>query len=238
MKKLITILIIFISSALFASYDEALKLYQDKKYADSLAIVANDLVGADDFKPGSPNYNMRLLAAHNYWKMGNEKNASAHFRKCMEIDKKNPTAYIDQSLMLIEFKKFGDAEATANRGLASVKDGMLYYVLGMASLSSKNYTKAKEFLEKANSINPELYISYNALGIALMNLQKYGEANTAFSVAMAINSDSPEIINNIGLSYEKLGKKSEAIEYYKKAISLDSANETIKANLKRIESAK
>jgi tetratricopeptide (TPR) repeat protein len=238
MKKLITIFMLFISSALFASYDDALKLYQDKKYADSLALVAKDLVGADDFKQGSPNYNLRLLAAHNYWKLGNEKNSSAHFKKCIEIDKNNPTAYIDLSLMYIEFKKFGDAEATANRGLTFTKDGMLYYILGIVSMNSKNYLRAKELFEKANSVNPELYISYNALGITLMNLQKYGEANTAFSVALALNSDSPEIINNMGMSYEKNGKKSEAAEYYKKALSLDSGNETIKANLKRAESGK
>jgi Flp pilus assembly protein TadD len=238
MKKLLSIFIIFISSASFASYEDALKLFQDKKYAESLSIVAKELVGAEDFKPGSPNYKQRLLAAHNHWKLGNDKSAAAHFKKCTEIDKKNPAAYIDLAMMYLEMKKYNDADAAASRGLAYSKDGMLYYVLGMVQLSTKNYNKAKDFFEKANSANPELYISYNALGIALMNLQKYSEANTAFSVALAINTESPEIINNVGMSYEKLGKKKEAAEYFKKASSLDSSNETIKANLKRIESSK
>jgi Flp pilus assembly protein TadD len=238
MKTIITVIAIFISSALLASYDDALKLFQDKKYADSLAIVAKDLVGSEDFKPGSPNYKLRFLAAHNHWKLGNDKSAAAHFKRCIEIDKKNPSAYIDLAMMYIELKKYNDADGAASRGLAFSKDAMLYYILGMVNLNTRNYNKAKDFFEKANSVNPELYISYNALGIALMNLQKFSEANTAFSVALAINSDSPEIINNMGMSYEKLGKKNEAAEYYKKASSLDSANETIKTNLKRIESGK
>ena len=54
MKKLLFLSLIFtcISSNVFAAYDQALALFQEKKYQESLAILGQDLVVADDFKTG------------------------------------------------------------------------------------------------------------------------------------------------------------------------------------------
>jgi len=227
-------LILFSGTALYASYKEALQLFEKKEYRSSLNMIADELVIADDFKPESPNYELRFLAAHNHWKLGSTSSAISHFSRCIEIKKADIAAYIDLSLLQLELKKYADADNTARRGLQIQKSSMLYYILGVASMRRGNYWRAKEMLEKANSIDPDLYYSYNALGITLMKLKKYSEANTAFSAANAIKPKSAEIINNLGMSYEKLGKNKEAYEWYQKAASLSTQNSTVTANLDRV----
>ncbi len=238
MKKICVLIgiMLFSGTALFASYKEALQLFEKNDYRASLKIIADELVTANDAKPDSPNYDLRFLAAHNHWKLGNTKSATDHFTRCISIKKSNPDAYIDLSLLQLELKKYGEAENTARRGLEMGKSSMLYYVMGIVSMKRENFWRAKEMFEKANSLDPDLYISYNALGVTLMKLKKYSEANTAFSAAHAIKPRSAEIINNLGMSYEKLGKNKEALEYYQKAASLDEMNKTIAANLARVRS--
>ena len=237
MKKIIILisLLLFPVAVLYASYKDALKLFEQKDYKGSLKIIADELETSNDFKPDSPNYNLRFLAAHDHWQLGTTKSAIDHFNRCIEIKKNKADAYIDLALLLIDLKRYGEADNTARRGLEVEKSPMLHYTMGIASLKRENFWKAKEMFEKANSLNPELYYSYNALGITLMRLKKFSEANTAFSAASAIKPKSVEIINNLGMSYEKLGKNKEAYEYFKKAFSLDEKNSVIAANFERIK---
>jgi len=237
MKKIMVfaLLLLFTGTSLFASYKEALKLFEKKDYANSLKMIADELETANDAKPDSPNYNLRFLAAHNHWKLDNTKSAVDHFTRCIAINKKKADPYIDLALLQIEMKKYVEAEATARRGMEVEKSPMLFYVMGIVSMKRENFWKAKEMFEKANSLNPDLYYSYNALGITLMKLKKYGEANTAFSAAYAVKPRSAEIVNNLGMSYEKLGKPKDALEYYKKARALDEKNAVIAANIDRLK---
>lgn len=228
-------MILFSGPILLAAYKKALELYENKDYKGSLKMIADELETSNDTNPESPNYNLRYLAAHNHWKLGNTKSAMDHFSKCIQIKKQKVDTYIDLALLQLEIKKFGESELTAKRGLEVEKTPMLYYIMGMGALKRENFWKAKEMFEKANSLNPELYYSYNALGITLMKLKKYSEANTAFSAASAIKPRSADIFNNLGMSYEKLGKFKEAYENYKKAVSLDDKNNIIADNLARIK---
>jgi tetratricopeptide (TPR) repeat protein len=236
MKKLIlTFFAILLSSSAFAAYDKALELYQENKFQESLAVCAEDLIMAEDFKPGSPNYKIRYLAAHNHWKLGNVESASIHFRKCMAIDKTKIDPYIDLSMLLIEKRKFKEAGSVIEDGLKVKEDAMLFWLLGKIALERRDYQRARTLFERANGIDPEFYISYNDLGIALMKLGKYGDANAAFSVAYAINPDSMEINNNMAYSLYKMEKKNEALPYIKKAMELASGNESVKALAQLIE---
>lgn len=220
-----------VSAFLYASYEDAVALFQKNRYEESLKICADELVVEDDMKAGAPNYNIRFLAAHIHWKLGNTKSVIAHFRRCMDIRSESVAPYIDLSLYLTDLGRYGDAEETARDGLKVREDAMLYYALGKSYLVRENFWKAKRLFEKANGLDPELYASYNALGIALMKLKKYREANTAFQVALVMRRTSPELLNNVGKSLERMGKRRKAFEYYKKAHSLDDENGVILQNL-------
>jgi Flp pilus assembly protein TadD len=237
MKKLLFSLTICLNTvAAFASYDQALALYQGKKYQESLAMVADELVVADDYKENSPNYKLRYLAAHNHWKLGNEQSAVAHFRRCMSIKKTAVEPYIDCAMLLLEKHKFRDAASIAEDGLKVKDDPMLYWVLGRVAMVRKDFWRAKELLEKANSLDPELYVSYNDLGIVLIQLNKAGDANTAFSVALAIYPDSAEANYNMAYSCFLLGRKNDAVLYSKRALELSPDNEAVKKLIQKIES--
>lgn len=240
MKRLAITLVLLLSASggLFASYEKALEQFQQKNYSESLKILASELVAENDFKEGSQNYKIRFLAAHIHWKLGNKESALLHFKRCMEIKKDDVSPYIDMAFFLAESKRYGDAESTAQNGLKIKQDAMLYYIIGKAALLRGNFWKAKEYLEKVNSLNQDYYFSYNNLGIALMNLKKYSEANTAFTVASALYPDSPQILNNLGMSYEMLGKYEKARQYYEKASILLKDDETINSNIARIKNKK
>ncbi len=237
MKKTMVMiaLLLFAGTSLYASYKEALKLFEQKDYKSSLKMIADELETANDTKPDSPNYNLRFLAAHNHWKLGNTKSAIDHFTRCITIKKNKIDSYIDLALLRIEMKNYAEADAIARKGMEVEKSDMLFYIMGIVSLKKENFWKAKEMFEKANSLNPDLYYSYNALGITLMKLKKYSEANTAFSAAYSVKPRSAEIVNNLGMSYEKLGKNKDAYEYYKKAQALDEKNQVIAANIERMK---
>ena len=237
MKKifLTAFLVLFGATSLLASYEDALKLYQDGKYRESLDILGKELDVSKDLEEGAPNYNIRFLAAHNHWKLGNDESAIAHFKRCIDIKKDAVEPYIDLSLFLLERDRLNDAEIFARQGLRIKNSAMLYYVLGRSALKRKNYWRAKELFETANSLDPELYISYNELGITLMNLNKYGDANTAFSVAMALSPEKPELLNNMGLCLEKLQKYKESYQYLEKANSMQMENKAILENMLRVK---
>lgn len=238
MRKGILVLFssLLMSVSLYASsYNEALKLFQEEKYKESLDIIAELLSVERDMEPDSPNYKLRFLAAHNHWKLGNHKSAITHFKKCMDIKQDEVNPYIDLSLMLIELRQYRDVSIFANRGLKIKEEPMLYYILGRAALGYKNYWRAKELLEKSIAINPEMHLSYNELGIVLMKLRMYSQANTAFSAALALMPDSPEIMNNIALSLEIVKKYDDAYNYLTKARDLSPENPVIVKNLNRIK---
>lgn len=237
MKKLFFVLLLLITmnSEVFAAYDQALALFQEKKYQESLVILGQDLVLADDFKQGSPNYKIRFLAAHNHWKLGNEESASSHFRKCMAIDKSKVDPYIDLAIMLSEKGKLNSAISVIEDGFNVKEDPMLFWIMGRVYYQKGNLERAKELLEKANSLDPELYFSYNDLGIVLMKMGKLGDANAAFSVAIAINPNLVEINFNIAQSLVMMGKNKDAESYAKKALSMAPENDMIKNLIKKIE---
>ena len=222
----------------FAEYSKALELFNEKQYKESLNILGQDLIVEDDYKSGSPNYKIRFLAAHNHWKLGNIESASAHFRRCMAIDKTNIDPYIDIAIMYVEKGRLNDAISVIEDGLRIKEDPMLYWILGRTYYQKGNYQRAKELLERANSMDPEFYFSYNDLGIVLMKLKKFGDANAAFTVALAIQPHSAEINYNIAQSLLMIGKNNEALNYAKRALELDPNNESIKNLNKRIEEIK
>ena len=238
MKNIIKFLVIFLmlnsSIAAFATYDEALQLFKQNKYKQSLKKVAEILIISDDLKPESPNYKLRYLASQNHMKLGNSKSAIIHLQKCMGIEMNSVNPYIDIALYQIELKKYNEAKKNAIDGLKIGEDSMLYYILGKVALVRREYNKAKEFFEKANSLDSENYVSYNDLGITLMKIKKYNEANTAFSIASMLAPNSSQILNNLGKSYEKLKKYSKAKEFYKKAKKINKNSKIINRNLEKI----
>lgn len=247
MKKILFLFLLLVYSLVYANYDDALVLFQKKQYKKSLSTIAQELVVADDLKPNSPNYNLRFLAAHNHWKMGNVKSAIIHFKRCMDIDRGNVSPYVDLALLLIDQARFADAESVAHRGLKIKESPDLFWVLGRAKMARGKFQVARELFSKSVSADPEVFIYNFDLGVSLLRLKKYGEANTAFSAATILNTQSALAYNNLAYSFYMMymGKKSRPSEYIKaarenaeKALELAPGNKKIEKTLAIIKSAR
>jgi Flp pilus assembly protein TadD len=156
----------------------------------------------------------------------------------MAIDKAKVDPYIDFAIFLMEKGKLNAASSVVEDGLKVKEDPMLFWILGRLSYQKQNFWRAKELLEKANSLDPEMYFAYNDLGMALMKLNKIGDANAAFSVALAINPESAEINTNLAQSLVLMGKEVDAEQYAKKALELSPDNEIIRNLIKKIEESR
>ncbi len=239
MKKGMIIFLILFSIPVFADYDNSLKLYQQGKFQESLNLVAEKLVIADDMVKKEENYKLRYLAAHIHWKLKNYKNALAHLKRCADIKANSVDPLIDIAFIYIEEKRLRDATSYIQKIFKKdKKNALAFFLFGKIKLHYKNYWGAKELFEKSLALNAELYQSWNALGKTLMYLKKYSRANTAFATAHAMKTDSAEILNNLAISYQLLKNKSDAMEAIKKALKIDPNNVKIIANKQIIETMK
>jgi len=138
---------VFAAIPLFADYTQALDLYKQGKYQDSLKIIADTLEVSKDFTPSSPNYSLRFLAAHNHKKLGNLNSAILHLQKCAEIKPASADPLIDLAFMSIDAGKFREAMVYAQKAsLISPKNALGLYLSGLSLYKQGNFWGAKEYL--------------------------------------------------------------------------------------------
>ena len=96
----------------------------------------------------------------------------------------------------------------------------------MASIKAQNnsYNEAKDYMEKANSINPNLPELNNNLGLVYLNLNDIEKAIKYFQKAISLNKNYLLAYTNLGMAYVSLKKISEAKENYLKALEIDPNN--------------
>jgi len=219
------------SVPVFADYNQALDLFKEAKYQDSLKAVADALDVTKDTDPASQNYQLRFLAAHNHRKLGNLPSSILHLQRCAEIKPAAVEPLIDLAFVMIDAGRYKEASAYAQKAVTiDGKNAMGFYLLGLSQYKQGSFWGAKEYLEKALSIDPELYMAWNTQGLVLMSLKKYPDANTAFSTALAMSPDTAEVLNNLAVCYAKMGNTAEAVKAAERAAAIAPANEQIKKN--------
>lgn len=108
---------------------------------------------------------------------------------------------------------------------AAERDFDFYLRQGGLRLERAQYREAREYLDKAISLNAKSDRAYNLRGIASLNLNDFHEAEADFREAVRLNPAYSEAFNNLGALYFLQHKFESAEETYKKALSLkpDSA---------------
>lgn len=217
MKRIFAVIILsWIAAPLHAAtYTEAVELFKKGSYQESLQMCADLLDAEQDMVKGSPNYDIRFLAAHNHMKLGNRKSAISHLRRCMDIRPDTVDPYVDLALYLADRGDAEDATSIARKGLKIEETPLLYYALARTSMKQGNYWRAKALLEKANALKGDYHFIYNDLGVVLMKLKKYPEATTSFSAALALSPNSEEIMLNLAQSLEQNNELSRALSQYR-----------------------
>ncbi|GAB4220773.1 MAG: hypothetical protein Kow00102_10240 [Spirochaetota bacterium] len=234
----ISAFILTIPMMLYADYNKALKLFEQGKYDDALTEIASVLDVSRDFETNTPNYNLRYLAGHIHAKKGNYESALTHLKRCAEIQKDTINPLIDIAFIYIDSKRYTDAMTWARKALQIKQEPVAYYILGLAYSGIGSYWQAKEYLEKAISLDPEMYYAYNELGNVLMALGRITQAQTAYSAAYALAPSSAYICNNLAMSYVQAGDVKKAIEIIEKARKLAPDNPIIVENYNHIVSLK
>ena len=93
------------------------------------------------------------------------------------------------------------------------------------------HQKAKEYFEKAITIDPNFVSAHSNLGILFKKLGEYQKAKECYEKAIKINPNYAKAHNNLGIIFQSLGEPHKASEYYKKAIIIDPNNLNAHNNL-------
>jgi len=93
--------------------------------------------------------------------------------------------------------------------------------------------KARERLEAALRLNPQLGPAYNNLGLIYFSRRQLYEAACAFNNAIPLMPDSGIPHNNLGLTLEAGGRVEEAMAEFEQAYALDPRNAEFLGNLVR-----
>lgn len=105
--------------------------------------------------------------------------------------------------------------------IAYPNDKVAHFELGTFYYNQRNYSLAKEELEKSIEIDPEYAPAYNMLGYSYSLLGKYIKAEKALKKYAELIPDESNPYDSWGELLMKVGKIDESIEAYKKAISID-----------------
>ncbi len=190
-----------------ATYEKALEAFYLQEYETSLAYIRH-VIRAD-----MSNYQLRYLAAHNHWKLGNFESAEAHFKAAIQASPAEPGSYIDYALMLIHQRKYGNARSVAAGGVktleqAGQKNPKLYNVLARSCLLAGDWPAALHNAEKAKGA-----LDANEIGVkdklesmviearVHMAMGQYEKAELSLLWASSLKENNPYVQNLLGYLY-------------------------------------
>lgn len=112
-------------------------------------------------------------------------------------------------------------------------DYQLIYILGLASINTKNFVDAEKYFEKLISVK-ESHEIYYIYGNILKKLKKFDKAVSSLENAIKLNPNFSEAYNSLGNAKKSLNKRDDAENHYRKAISLKENNIEALFNLSAI----
>ena len=108
----------------------------------------------------------------------------------------------------------------------------------LTAIKNKNYTEAKNLLEKAISIQPEMFEANHNLAILNFQLGNLDSSILYFEKSKKIKPKFPQVYFNLGLAYDRKKNIDLAIINFKKVIKLDPNNSIALYNIGHLYKAK
>lgn len=205
------------------SYTEALELYKNGKYEDSINLIRQST------QMDKPTYDLYYLAAHNYWKLNDVKNASDNLYFAMKI---NP-ARVEPFIELIKFNysasRFKGALEICESGIKKFPNNIelkLQYALILL-----RFNKTVSALDTIENLKNSYSDDYRPLSVEAniyYQMRNFEKAEISLKWAMTLAPNNPFLNNNLALIYEGY-----AIDYLKTGdkekakINLDLANSQV-----------
>ena len=91
-------------------------------------------------------------------------------------------------------------------------------------IKKKKFLKAKNLLEKAISINPEIFEANHNLAILNFQLGNIDDSIIFFEKSKKLKPEFAQVYFNTALAYDRANQIELAIENFKKVTDLDSSN--------------
>ncbi len=155
------------------------------------------------------------------------------------IYKKNPKEFRDYYKYAYALMKTGDYQ-NATEGFKEAikqnsKDANAYANLGICYLNSTPSDKvlAREYIEKALNINPDLNEIRFDYAILLSQENKFNEAYNEYKSYIEKYPSNPSAYYNLGIASQKLEKYDEAIANFQKVLNFEPSNKDAKLELAR-----
>ena len=89
--------------------------------------------------------------------------------------------------------------------------------LGVAYMREGSYEKALDKLERARTLDPGYYETYNMLGMLYQQLGELNDADRSFKKALSLNNNDPSTLNNYGQLLFVMKQYDKAIDLFMRA---------------------
>ncbi len=225
-------------------YKKALESYKNRKYEESLDhlrhVIRSDL----------DNFNLRYLAAHDHWQLGNFEPAVIHMKKCIEVQPQKMNSYIDLALIYIKFNEIENAQHTLYRALEVGKDNNIKIPAKVYNVLSRTYLyQGKPLLALEHAENAKAAFEKNKAGIkdkleaimlearAQLALGNFEKAEISILWGMSLRENNPVAQNLAGVIYlewakseKKINHANTAVDYFQKV----QKNSSIPASFREV----
>lgn len=180
----------------------------------------------------------QTMSGNAYYGLNDYHKAIAAYKKAIEIDQRNVSAYINMGNAYYMLKEYEETINACQKAIEIDKKIVInpeyapvYINMGNALLGLKRYEEAENVYKKAIKIDPQNVVIYINMAAALYGQKRYNEAIDFLKEAIKIDPKSVAIYINIGAVLTKQKKYNEAIDFLKKAIKIDPKNVVIYINL-------
>ncbi len=226
-------------------YREALELYNSGDFQKSLDIIRSI------FAENSNSYELRMLAAADYSRLGNYESALQHLQYCMKDhpDRVEPKIFI--SGVMRKSGRLLESIRIARLGLAQHGENLpLRLELARSLYKVGQYVPARQMLDRILIADPKNFDAFYLDGLIYLRQGNYETAEfrlrNAVQYRPSDRNQLKDLYNNLGVALEKngdrilsQGNKQQAMAVYNDAKSQyetarDSGSDTAVKNLERL----
>jgi len=148
------------------------------------------------------------------------------FKKAVELNPNNDSAYIDLGWFYHSQGKFAEAEQSLKQAIElNPNNDTAYRKLGKVYIYKGQFAESEQLLKKAIELNPNNDSAYIDLGWLYQFQGKFAGVGQSFKKAVELNPNNDSAYIDLGWFYHSQGKFAEAEQSLKQAIELNPNND-------------
>jgi len=207
---------IFGMFSLYWNRKKGIKLYNEKKYEESLEFF-NKAINVKS-TPELLNYKGYLFE-----KLGRFNKSLKTYDESLRLEPNNKRVIISKARVSELVGKYEDALSCYFDLLKlGCNDLFVYSEIGSLFKKLGNFSKAIKYYDKGLKLDPNNVEILNNESIVLHLLKEYEKALNLLNMAIELDSNDSDILCNKGHVLSELGRKKEALEFYKKTLELNT----------------